>query len=236
MLRAGGQTTRRPDHQGVEEVREGGGHLVGKEEAPHDQAEEVQEVYRRGESAHSQTGADRGLTYQDGHTRSEALASIENYSAELDVNRVKVGDLEKKLETEYAELEEIRDGLKGQSLSATPVWTVAYLRADKTDEFTTKIEDKQRELEPWTAKISEKQSAIDVATSERDLLAQKATGAQQALEEARANLDKLRDGDGAKQEEYEALKKEAVKVKKQLAAAEENIQVRSRLTGSLDRD
>ncbi|GFZ50178.1 hypothetical protein JCM24511_07933 [Saitozyma sp. JCM 24511] len=144
---------------------------------------------------------------EDGHTRSEALASIENYSAELDVNRVKVGDLEKKLETEYAELEEIRDGLK-----------------DKTDEFTTKIEDKQRELEPWTAKISEKQSAIDVATSERDLLAQKATGAQQALEEARANLDKLRDGDGAKQEEYEALKKEAVKVKKQLAAAEENIQ------------
>lgn len=101
----------------------------------------------------------------------------------------------------------------------------AYIRADKTDEFTTKIEDKQRELEPWTAKISEKQSAIDVATSERDLLAQKATGAQQALEEARANLEKLRNGDGAKQEEYEALKKEAIKVKKQLVASEEKIEV-----------
>lgn len=70
--------------------------------------------------------------------------------------------------------------------------------SDKTHQFTTKIEAKQRELEPWTAKISEKQSLIDVATSERDLLAQKATGAQSSIEDAAAAIDALKDSDATK--------------------------------------
>jgi len=52
---------------------------------------------------------------QDGHAKSEATASIDNYAAELEKNRTKVADYETKLETEEAELEEIRDSLKGQS-------------------------------------------------------------------------------------------------------------------------
>ncbi|KAK8849453.1 hypothetical protein IAR55_004786 [Kwoniella newhampshirensis] len=143
----------------------------------------------------------------DGHAKSEALASIENYVAELKTNRKKVADLEDKLESEQAELEEVVDSLK-----------------DKTAVFTTQIEAKQRELEPWTAKISEKQSAIDVAQSERDLLAQKATGIQEALAEAKANLQSLKEGDGSKQEEYAALKKEAFKVKRQLADSEAKLE------------
>lgn len=51
---------------------------------------------------------------QDGHARSEAASSIENYGAELDTNRKKVADLEKKLEAEEAELDEVRDSLKGE--------------------------------------------------------------------------------------------------------------------------
>ena len=96
---------------------------------------------------------------------------------------------------------------------------------DKTDVFTTKIEAKQRELEPWTAKISEKQSAIDIATSERDLLAQKATGAQATLQEAEANLTALKEGDCLKQEELGVLKKEAVRVKRQIAESEGKVEV-----------
>jgi structural maintenance of chromosome 4 len=95
---------------------------------------------------------------------------------------------------------------------------------DKTDEFTTQIEAKQRELEPWTAKISEKQSAIDVAQSERDLLAQKATSAQIALEEAEQNIQAIKEGDQAKREEYKRLKKEAAAAKQELAQAEEKLQ------------
>lgn len=132
--------------------------------------------------------------------------------------------LESKLETEEAELEEIRDGLKGQ-LAALKLMTLADSIVDKTDEFTTKIEAKQRELEPWTAKISEKQSAIDVATSERDLLIQKATGAQTALDEAKESLKSLKEGGQGKQEQYAELKKEAAKVKKALAEKEQEFEV-----------
>lgn len=97
----------------------------------------------------------------------------------------------------------------------------------KTDVFTTQIEAKQRELEPWTAKISEKQSAIDVATSERDLLAQKASGVQEALQEASVSLQDLKAGGEAKHVEYAALKKESAKVKKQLAESEARLEVLS---------
>ncbi|WVR08284.1 hypothetical protein IAU60_005331 [Kwoniella sp. DSM 27419] len=144
---------------------------------------------------------------EDGHLRSEASAASENCAADLEKNRVKVNDLEQKLDLEQAELEEVVDSLK-----------------DKTAEFSDQIEIKQRELEPWTAKISDKQSAIDVATSERDLLLQKATGVQSALEEAKANLHALREGDESKHETYTALKKEQVQVKKALMEAEKRLE------------
>lgn len=51
---------------------------------------------------------------QDGHAKSEALASIESYTEQLEKNRKKVADLEEKLESEQAELEEIVDSLKGR--------------------------------------------------------------------------------------------------------------------------
>lgn len=157
---------------------------------------------------------------QDGHARSEALNAYKDYGENLETTRVKVADLEQKLETEYAELEEIRDSLKGKQKVCD--WWLTCL--DKTDQFTTQIEAKQRELEPWTAKISEKQSAIDVATSERDLLVQKAEGAQAALAEARETLESLKQGGQGKHDEYAALKKEAAKVRKSLAEGEDKLQ------------
>lgn len=143
----------------------------------------------------------------DSHTKSEAMATIDNCGGAIETNRAKVVDLERKLEVEEKELEEVRDSLK-----------------DKTNEFTTKIEAKQQELEPWTAKISEKQSAVDVAQSERDLLARKATSAQDALEEAQQNITAIKEGDQAKREEYKRLKKEAAEAQHELAAAEEKLQ------------
>jgi len=97
--------------------------------------------------------------------------------------------------------------------------------SDKTDQFTTQIEVKQRELEPWTAKISEKQSAIDIATSERDALVSKATGAQTALEEARKNLEDLKAGGEGKQDSWKELKTEMAKTKRDLASAESQLEV-----------
>lgn len=105
----------------------------------------------------------------------------------------------------------------------SPSWPKLIL--GKTDHFTAQIEVKQRELEPWTAKISEKQSAMDVATSERDLLAAKAADALTALEEAKTNLEKIKAGDGSKQAEYERLKGEKKKAEAELKEKDSALQV-----------
>ena len=77
-------------------------------------------------------------------------------------------------------------------------WTI-YLTfsSDKTQVFHDQIEVKQKELQPWTAKINTKQTAIDIAQSERDELAQKAEAIKIAEKEAAETLQ-------TKREEYEA--------------------------------
>lgn len=50
----------------------------------------------------------------------------------------------------------------------------SYVVLDKTQVFHDQIQDKQKELQPWTAQINAKQAEIDVATSERDALVEKA--------------------------------------------------------------
>jgi hypothetical protein len=49
----------------------------------------------------------------------------------------------------------------------------------------------QLELEPWVAKINSRQSAVDVANSEKTLLAGKAIAGQKALDAAHLALDEL---------------------------------------------
>ena len=77
------------------------------------------------------------------------------------------------------------------------------LCVDKTQSFHDQIEVKQKELQPWTAKINAKQAGIDVATSERDALAKRAEALKEARQDALANLENLQGdqevkvGDGA---------------------------------------
>ena len=65
-------------------------------------------------------------------------------------------------------------------------------RLDKTQVFHDQIEVKQKELQPWTARINSKQSEIDVAMSERDTLANKVAAVKTQNEEAQEALSKLR--------------------------------------------
>ena len=64
--------------------------------------------------------------------------------------------------------------------------------ADKTQGFHDQIEQKQRDLQPWTAKRGKKQAEIDVKTSERDSLVKRTEAIQEASKEAKENLAKLR--------------------------------------------
>lgn len=61
----------------------------------------------------------------------------------------------------------------------------------KTDVFHAQIETKQKELEPWNAKINKKQAEIDLASNERDLLAEKAVAVKGSVDEASRTLDGL---------------------------------------------
>lgn len=64
--------------------------------------------------------------------------------------------------------------------------------SDKTQGFHDQIEQKQRDLQPWTAKRSKKQAEIDIKTSERDSLVKRAEAVQEAGKEAKENLAKFR--------------------------------------------
>ena len=61
--------------------------------------------------------------------------------------------------------------------------------------YSNQIEERQRELAPWLEKINAKQSAIDVAQSEYNLLEEKIDSIKQNLEQAEikaASLQEMR--------------------------------------------
>lgn len=87
---------------------------------------------------------------------------------------------------------------------------------DKTLPFQRQIETKQKELAPWTTKINSKQAEVDLAESERAMLAEKATGAQAAVDEATAALEKLQAEKENKERELSELNRERKTLQKQI--------------------
>ena len=63
--------------------------------------------------------------------------------------------------------------------------------ADKTRSFHDQIEIKQKELQPWTIEINQKQAKIDLAKSERETLARKFETVREAKEEAENTKNRL---------------------------------------------
>ena len=66
------------------------------------------------------------------------------------------------------------------------------IRVDKTQGFSNQIKVKQQELQPWTAQISEKQAAIDIARSEHTTLNTKVEEAKNAGAQAKAQLENIK--------------------------------------------
>ena len=102
--------------------------------------------------------------------------------------------MEHRLVKEEADLEEVRDSLKGRPTIPVVHFTISLkisIVTDKTDQFTTQIDDLQRELEPWVAKINERQSAADIAESEKKTLSGKAIAGQKAVDTAHSTLEAL---------------------------------------------
>ena len=85
----------------------------------------------------------------------------------------------------------------------------------KTQGFTDQIEKKQKSLEPWTAKINEKQAAIALTQSELDLIREKESQSLKAVEEVSAKLKSLDTDKFAKESEVKQSQKEIGTIEKQ---------------------
>jgi structural maintenance of chromosome 4 len=97
---------------------------------------------------------------------------------------------------------------------------------DKTLPFQRQIEAKQKDLAPWTAKVNAKQSEVDLGESERAMLAEKATGAQAAVDEAVSTLEKLRADRAFKENELADLNRERKNLDKQVKEGGAKLAVR----------
>lgn len=77
------------------------------------------------------------------------------------------------------------------SQHAINIFPISNCGLDKTQVFHDQIEVKQKELQPWTAKINQKQTKIDNASSEREAIVERAEALTAASEEAKNTLEGL---------------------------------------------
>lgn len=157
---------------------------------------------------------------------SEATSLIQKHSDDIERNTSEIASLEKRMKAEAAELDTIRESLRG-----------------KTQAFSDEIAKKQISLEPWNEKINHKQSAIAVAQSELDILRERASAGEVALVEAQNKVDSIEEGSNTKVEELNAIKVEKTQLEKELKKLEQEIlklaqkepEMRSQLSGTRQR-
>ncbi|KAI9841220.1 MAG: hypothetical protein M1838_003665 [Thelocarpon superellum] len=142
---------------------------------------------------------------------SEAASQIEKCTDDVDRDGAQVAAVEETMRAEEEELGRIRDGLQG-----------------RTQPISDQIAGKQKSLEPWNAKINEKQSAIAVAQSELDILQEKSNAGALALEEVQTRIEGIQQGEVAKRTELKTLQDQRVEVTKKAAKIRGNLDGQAR--------
>lgn len=156
-------------------------------------------------------------------TSAEADVTIEECAEDIQNRAEEITALEQQIKDEEAELNIIRDDLKG-----------------KTQAFSDQIAAKQKSLEPWQEKINQKQSAIAVAESELNILNEKANAGAVALEEMQSKIASIGERRKGKEQELEAcqtekaeLEQEAEEVESEIKQlAEQEPKIRSKVSNS----
>ncbi|KAG2208081.1 hypothetical protein INT47_010443 [Mucor saturninus] len=124
----------------------------------------------------------------DRAARVAAQESIKKNTDELAKRRSELVDLEKQFKQEEKKLDTINRELKG-----------------KTDGYLAQIEEHQKKLVPWSEKINNKQKAIDIKKSEREILAERIVSGEKALKEAEEQVKKLNQSVTEKEKEFNKL-------------------------------
>ncbi|KAL8788436.1 MAG: hypothetical protein Q9213_001659 [Squamulea squamosa] len=147
---------------------------------------------------------------------SEANSLIQKHTDDIERNTKEISALEQSLRSEEKELAAVREGLKG-----------------KTQAFSDQIAVKQKSLEPWYEKINEKQSSIAVTQSELDILRERASADDVALEEVRTRLQNLRETKETREAELKDLKASKVQIGKDAARTQSEISKSARMETDL---
>ncbi|KAI4634722.1 hypothetical protein J4E83_002042 [Alternaria metachromatica] len=158
-----------------------------------------------------------------GYGRSEADSLAKQYAADVERYNEEIAELEQSMEVEAKELETIRKSLAG-----------------KTQGLSDEIAAKQKSLEPWSAKINEKQSAIAVAQSELDIMRERENAGAKGIAEVEAKIESLEEAKQAKVAELDECKAERKRVEKNVQKTQAKLEeitqqepaLRSKLSGA----
>lgn len=157
------------------------------------------------------------------YSRSEAETLAKQYAADLERYAEEMEELEEKMQAEEKELESVRVALAG-----------------KTQGLSDEIARKQKSLEPWNAKINERQSAMAVAQSELDILRERENAGAKGISEIEARIETLQEQKEAKLVELEQCKVEKKEIAEELLSVQTQIEelatkeapLRSKLSGA----
>ncbi|EGG04364.1 uncharacterized protein MELLADRAFT_89441 [Melampsora larici-populina 98AG31] len=145
---------------------------------------------------------------EDEHALKAAIATSRDSESEVEKLRAELEAKEALIEKEEAELDHIRDSLK-----------------DKTQVFADQIEVKQAELAPWAAQVTTKKAALDLATSERNLILKKTEDVKASLEAAQETIKKIETESKTKTDELKVLKQEQKEYLQGIRDAQEELKV-----------
>lgn len=154
--------------------------------------------------------------------RSEAESLARQYAADLERYTEEMAELEDSMKLEEKELEAVRQSLAG-----------------KTQGLSDEIAAKQKSLEPWSAKINEKQSAMAVARSELDILHDRENAGTKGIADVEAKIESLEESKQIKSSELGACRAEKKRVENELKTLHANVEdlaqrepvLRSKLSG-----
>lgn len=154
---------------------------------------------------------------------SESTTLAAQADDDIERNSSSIATLETQMQAEEQALARIRDSLKG-----------------KTQGVSDQISAKQKTLEPWNAKVNEKQSSIAVTQSELDILRERQNAGATAIAEVEAKVETWNETRNAKAIEYKECKRERKAVEHEAQQIQGQIEelavnesaVRSKLSGA----
>lgn len=155
--------------------------------------------------------------------KSGAETAARNYAADIERYNEEIAELEENMKKEEKELESVRLALAG-----------------KTQGLSDEIAVKQKSLEPWSAKINEKQSAMAVAQSELDILRERENAGAKGIADVEAKIESLQESKQAKIAELQECTADKKRIEKETQKMEVKMEeltqkepaIRSKLSGA----